>query len=157
MLVRLMVCLILAMAFLLVFVIPRVLQAYTRLNSDRGVSMEKVIGTWVQIGSNASLIGNDRDLSSFSAYAIFKDGGEYYLRYKCGDSIEESSGTWHYCSERWYFLRILPFGYRNWIKLDFDHQADPQFYVMTDNNGNIRMHRALYWACISENEFVRIE
>jgi hypothetical protein len=149
----------LVVGFFLIFIAPPVFRVYTKLNSDQTLPIEKVIGRWVQIGNNNSLLGDDGRSSGFNAYVILKNNGEYYLKYKCGNSVafEESEGKWYYYSKRSYLLGFVPTGYQNWIKLNFDHKAEPQFYFKTDKNGNIRMYRGAYRACISEAEFKKVE
>jgi hypothetical protein len=139
--------------FLLLFVsfivLPKIHRAYTIYNSSQLLPINNVIGKWVQYRS-----GNEEGdyQPLISAFITFDNNGTYYLRYTCTDSgsFQENSGDWFYYSKPHYFLGFVPLGYQNWIKLDFDHDTDPQFYIKTDKGGRILMYRAFGSVCISE-------
>ena len=152
-------CQLLVVLVLVVLVLPPVYRGYTKRNSSNFVNREEVVGVWVQNGKDL----DSRPIAKSPtgeklSYIAFDSDGKFYLQVKdpSGLDLEKSSGNWYYSNSRWYLLSFLPWGYQNWIRLNFDHEAGPQFYL-TKKDGTVSMHRGDYRASISDTEFKKVE
>jgi hypothetical protein len=147
-------CQLIIIGALSLLIIPPVYRTYNRTISSDYVAREEVIGYWIQ-NKNAGAGSSDASKLARS-FVVFDTDGKYYVGIDCSSNscLEAYTGTWYFSNKKNDFFSIIPWGYQAWIKLNTNHDAEPQFYIKKQNE-KVQMYRGSYRASISVDEFRR--
>lgn len=147
-----------AIIFLIVLILWIVLAPVYRFetawNSPMLVERESIVGIWIQYDDVVCPDGRTSTPTQGAVLCLDADQ-KFILSIANADGIQEYEGNYFYSSGKFRFLNVFPSGYRNWIKLRFDHEGPPQFYLKRERGAEPRMYRAAYNRAISSKPFVQ--
>lgn len=135
-----------------ILMIPAAYRTYTIRNSEESVSISEIIGCWKQMAEN----NNSETANTKSSEVCFKENSNYIVTTQNSNGLpEEFSGVFYFSNEHIKLFGFIDCGYRNWLRLNMEHDAGPQFYIKK-KNGLLQLYRGNYRASISRETFTKV-
>lgn len=92
---------------------------------------------------------NSETANTKSSEVCFKENSNYIVTTQNSNGLpEEFSGVFYFSNEHIKLFGFIDCGYRNWLRLNMEHDAGPQFYIKKK-----RMDYCNYTEVITERVF----